>query len=82
MYFTLSAATTHTGYQGIMAGGKMILSLGTYHLQLHHRYVTCNYGGLEVSWGEWTGSYHDGTPDAHKAFLAKRKGKASAQIHG
>ena len=76
MYFTLSAATTHTGYQGIIVGGKLVLPLGTYHHQLHHRYVTCNYGGLEIPWDEWTGSYHDGTPEAHQAFLAKRKSKA------
>ncbi len=78
MYFTLSAATTHSGYQGIIIGGKLILPLGTYHHQLHHRYVTCNYGGLEIPWDEWTGSFHNGTDEAHKAFLAKRKGKAGA----
>jgi len=78
MYFTLSAATTHTGYQGIMAGGKLVLPLGTFHHQLHHRFVTCNYGGLETPWDQWTGSFHDGSPEAHQAFLDKRKGKTSA----
>ena len=75
MYFTLSAATTHTGYQGIVANGKVILPLGTFHHQLHHRYFTCNYGGLEVPWDHWTGSFHDGTAESHEAFLARRKGK-------
>lgn len=73
MYFTLSAATTHTGYQGIVMGGKLVLPLGTFHHQLHHRYFTCNYGGLEVPWDQWTGSYHDGTPESHKAFINRRK---------
>lgn len=77
MYFTLSAATTHTGYQGIMAGGKLVLPLGTFHHQLHHRFFTCNYGGLEIPWDQWTGSFHDGTPESHNAFLAKRRSKAS-----
>lgn len=72
-YFTLSAATTHTGYQGIVKRGKLILPLGTFHHQLHHRYFTCNYGGLETPWDEWTGSFHDGTEQSHQQFLAKRK---------
>ncbi len=73
MYFTLSAATTHTGYQGILVAGKLVLPLGTFHHQLHHRFFTCNYGGLEVPWDQWTGSFHDGTNESHEAFLAKRK---------
>lgn len=73
MYFTLSAATTHTGYQGIVVGGKLVLPLGTFHHQLHHRYFTCNYGGLEMPWDQWTGSFHDGTSESHQAFLNKRK---------
>jgi len=73
-YFTLSAATTHTGFQGIVHKGKLILPLGTFHHQLHHRYFTCNYGGLETPWDHWTGSFHDGTEESHERFLAKRKG--------
>lgn len=73
MYFTLSAATTHTGYQGIVIKGRLVLPLGTFHHQLHHRYFTCNFGGLEVPWDQWTGSFHDGTPEAHHAFLRRRK---------
>jgi len=72
-YFTLSAATTHTGYQGIVCGSKLLLPLGTFHHQLHHRYFTCNYGGLETPWDEWTGSFHDGSDQSHQAFLARRK---------
>lgn len=72
-YFTLSAATTHTGYQGIVRRGKLVLPLGTFHHQLHHRYFECNYGGLETPWDQWTGSFHDGTEQSHQAFLAKRR---------
>jgi len=78
-YFTLSAATTHTGYQGIVWRGKMVLPLGTFHHQLHHRYFTCNYGGLETPWDQWTGSFHDGTEESHKQFMAKRRGKIQAE---
>lgn len=78
-YFTLSAATTHTGYQGIARGGKIVLPLGTFHHQLHHRFFSCNYGGLETPWDQWTGSFHDGTDASHQQFIARRRGKASQQ---
>ena len=74
-YFTLSAATTHTGYQGMTRHGKMILSLGTFHHQMHHRYFQCNYGGLEVPIDQWTGSFHDGSEESHQRFLDQRKKK-------
>ena len=48
-YFALSAATTHTGYEGITRNGRLILPLGTFHHQLHHRYFECNYGGTRSS---------------------------------
>lgn len=75
-YFTLSAATTHTGFQGIVWRNRLLLPLGTFHHQLHHRYFTCNFGGLETPWDSWTGSFHDGTDASHQQFLARRKGKS------
>jgi len=74
-YFTLSAATTHSGYQGILWKDKIVLKLGTFHHQLHHRYFTCNYGGLEVPWDKWTGSFHDGSAESHQRFLDARKNR-------
>lgn len=77
-YFTLSAATSHAGYEGITAGGRTVLHLGNFHHQLHHRYFSCNYGGLEVPWDKWTGSFHDGTEESHQDFLNRRRKKAYA----
>ncbi len=77
-YFTLSAATTHAGYQGITFNDKVILPLGTFHHQMHHRYFECNYGGLETPWDQWTGSFHDGTKESHQRFLDRQRKKAMA----
>ncbi len=77
-YFTLSAASTHTGFQGITSGGRLVLPLGTFHHQLHHRYFKCNYGGLEVPLDQWTGSFHDGTAESHQQFLDRRRKKRNA----
>ena len=75
-HYTLSAATTHTGYEGLEVGGKLRLALGTYHHQLHHRFFECNYGGLEIPCDVWAGSFNDGTPESHQHFLQKRRLKA------
>ena len=71
-HYCLTAATTHTGFEGITVRGRLILGLGTYHHQLHHRYFECNYGGLEVPWDKWLGYFHDGTPASHKRFQEKQ----------
>jgi sterol desaturase/sphingolipid hydroxylase (fatty acid hydroxylase superfamily) len=76
-YFSLSAATTHSGYEGLVAGGRNLLSLGTFHHQMHHRYFECNYGGLEVPWDKWFGSFHDGTEESHKQFQEKQRLRAT-----
>jgi len=78
-YFTLSAATTHSGYQGITFNNRLILPLGTFHHQMHHRYFECNYGGLEVPMDEWTGNFHDGTTQSHQQFMQRQRQKAQKQ---
>ncbi len=72
-FFTLSAATTHAGYAGLVFGGKNRLPLGTFHHQMHHRYFECNYGGLEIPWDKWLGTFHDGSEASHRQFLLRRQ---------
>jgi len=79
MYYSLSAISTHTGYLGLTLGGRMILPLGTFHHQLHHRYFECNYGGLEIPMDKWTGSFHDGTDESHRQFIERRRQKSLAE---
>ena len=78
-YFTLTAATTHTGFEGVASKGKTWLKLGTYHHQMHHRYFECNYGGLEMPWDKWFGSFHDGTTESHDAMKQRRKTLVAAR---
>lgn len=75
-HYTLTAATTHTGFEGVEVAGVKRLSLGTFHHQMHHRFFECNYGGLEIPCDKWAGSFHDGTEESHQSFLQKRKMKA------
>ena len=62
----LTAATSHTGFEGLTVKDKNRLALGTFHHQMHHRYFRCNYGNLEMPWDKWFGSFHDGTEAAHE----------------
>ena len=72
-YFTLTAVTTHTGFQGLLIKDKDRLALGTFHHQMHHRYFECNYGSLEMPWDKWFGSFHDGTVEADARMKERRK---------
>ncbi|MEM8793744.1 MAG: sterol desaturase family protein [Pseudomonadota bacterium] len=69
----LTAATSHTGFEGLLVKDKNRLALGTFHHQMHHRYFECNYGNLEVPWDKWFGSFHDGTDAAHERMKERRR---------
>ncbi len=69
----LTAATSHTGFEGLLVKDKNRLALGTFHHQMHHRYFECNYGNLEVPWDKWFGSFHDGTDEAHQRMKERRR---------
>ena len=69
----LTAATSHTGFEGLLVRDRTRLALGTFHHQMHHRYFECNYGNLEMPWDRWFGSFHDGTEEAHERMKARRK---------
>ena len=77
-HYTLTAATTHTGYEGVVVDGKKRLALGTFHHQMHHRFFECNYGGLEIPCDKWAGSFNDGTAESHQQFVANRKLKSQS----
>jgi sterol desaturase/sphingolipid hydroxylase (fatty acid hydroxylase superfamily) len=60
----------------LLVGGRLRLRLGTFHHQMHHRFFECNYGGLEIPWDKWMGSFHDGSAESYRQFLQQRKLKA------
>ena len=60
----LASATSHAGFENLVLGDKAHLKIGSFHHQLHHRYFECNYGGPEMPWDNWFGSFHDGSPEA------------------
>ncbi|MYI90104.1 MAG: sterol desaturase family protein [Gammaproteobacteria bacterium] len=75
-YFALSAVTTHCGYNSIADKRRKIMSLGTFHHQMHHRFIHCNYGGLEIPMDRFVGTFHDGTAEAHANLKEHMRAKA------
>ena len=73
----LNPAATHSGYDGLMLGGKKRFQLGDFFHQLHHRYFECNYGTAEMPWDKWFGSFHDGSPEANALIRERRR-----KMHG
>ena len=56
----LGAVTSHSGYEGLVIGGKKGLRLGDFFHQLHHRFYECNYGNPEIGIDKMIDSFHDG----------------------
>jgi len=49
---------------------------------LHHRYFTVNFGNLGFALDKVLHTFHDGSPEAHEAMLARRKAKKSQRDTG
>ncbi len=71
--FTLHPICSHSGFDGLIAGGTKRVQLGDFFHQLHHRYFECNYGTVEMPWDKWFGTFHDGSEDATKRTRAFKK---------
>ena len=77
----LNPALAHSGFDGIMIGGRNRFQLGNFFHQLHHKYFNCNYGNPEMPWDVWFGTFHDGTAEA-TARIRKRSQTADRQAAG
>ena len=68
----LPPALGHMGFQQLLLKGnlKVPASNGFHHL--HHRFFECNYGEPRMPLDYWFGTYHDGSPEAHKVILKKK----------
>ncbi len=76
LHHGMGAPMSHTGFHALKLGRRFVFDFGDFHHQLHHRFVECNYGGIESPLDDVFDSFHDGTPqgDAH---VARRRRKLS-----
>ena len=77
MHHTMGAPMSHTGYDAVQLPARQRFELGDFHHQLHHRFIECNYGGLESPLDEMIGAFHDGTAEGDQ-MVAERLGRLSA----
>lgn len=73
----LNPAFSHSGYEGVEAGGQKRLATGDFFHQLHHRYFECNYGTLETPWDRLFGTFHDGTEEGRRAVRKAKRASAA-----
>ena len=59
----LTAVTSHTGFERLLVKDKSGMILGDFFHQLHHRHSECNYGGTDIPFDRWFGTFHDGTEE-------------------
>ena len=78
----LSPAAGHAGFYKFEINDKHAMGNGGYFHYLHHRYFDCNYGNEGVPLDRWFGSFHDGSPEAHKAMRSRKRelGKRGAPV--
>ncbi|MYJ36969.1 MAG: sterol desaturase family protein, partial [Acidimicrobiaceae bacterium] len=77
MHHTIGAPMSHTGYDAVQLPARQRFELGDFHHQLHHRFIECNYGGLESPLDEMIGAFHDGTAEGDQ-MVTERLSRLSA----
>ncbi len=84
MHHGVGAPLSHTGYDAIelgrgRTGSPLRLAVGDFHHQLHHRFIECNYGGMESPLDDWLDSFHDGTAGGDRHIADRRRRLAAAR---
>ena len=69
----LAPSMGHTGFDRMVVKDKRSIDNSYYAHYLHHRYFEVNYADGMIPLDKWFGSFHDGSAQAHKKMLARRK---------
>ena len=77
-WIALAPAVSHSGYAGILIGGKNRFVTGSFFHQLHHRFFDCNYATSNVPVDALVGSFHDGTREGAALIRERRKLRRSS----
>ena len=72
----LGAAVSHTGYEALTIKGRPVLYLTSFHHQLHHRHLDCNYGNPVVAMDKLFDCDHNGTNAATIAVKQRQLTKS------
>ena len=75
----IGAATSHTGFEALTFKGRPLIYFTSFHHQLHHRLLDCNYGNPLVAVDNWLGCDHDGTDQATVALRRRQRKRLEAR---
>ncbi len=73
----LTPAGVHTGFEGPLFGRTF--TSGDYFHYLHHKHVSCNYGGGTIPMDRWFGRFYDGE-GPYKSIRVIKKKKENTQV--
>lgn len=76
---TINAAVSHTGFDKLIVFGRPIIDSNNFFHYLHHKHFECNYGSTIAPMDQIFGTFHDGSPEAHRALrdgIRARSGEA------
>ena len=68
----LAPAQGHTGFDRVVVGAETSMDTSYFAHYLHHKYFEVNYSDGMVPLDKCFGSFHDGTPEANEAMMARR----------
>jgi len=73
LHHGMGAPLSHTGFDAVKLPAGAKFRVGDFHHQLHHRFLDCNYGGLESPLDNMLDTFHNGTPEADAAMSQRRR---------
>jgi len=73
----LGSAVTHSGFDKVLVRERRI-SAGDWFHDLHHRHFETNYGNIEAPFDWVMNTWHNGTDEAQRAMVARRKLQSAA----
>ena len=73
----LGPAVTHSGFDRLLVRERQI-SAGDWFHDLHHRHFETNYGNIEAPFDWVMNTWHNGTDEAQRAMVARRRLQSSA----
>ena len=73
----LGPAVTHSGFDRVLVRERRI-SAGDWFHDLHHRHFETNYGNIEAPFDWVMNTWHNGTDEAQRAMVARRRLQSSA----
>ncbi len=73
IYQGISPSVSHSGFDQIELCKNKRVTAGDQFHNLHHKYFEVNYGNTPTPMDKLFGSWHDGTPESHKAMKDRRR---------